>query len=221
MRKKTAIPKKNAIFLYRRDPGGIFQGFVVQMDTKDLTNLSDEELLARIEKGDDAALNALIEKYERLLRTIIHYEIRNSQEEADIYAETRFAIVRRLRRSTDNIRDVKQWLKQVARSKCKAFLVNAKKRSIIREYAQEDYEFTVDAEERKPLHRLYTDERVEAIFEVVEEMGAVYVETVDLWAKGLTETESAVELDIPKGTVKSRRAKIREKCRERLGVSSL
>jgi len=167
------------------------------------------------QNGNDAAIAALINKYERLLRTIIHYEIRNNEEEADIYAETRLAIVRRLRRSAEDIRDVKQWLKQVARSKCKAFLVNAKKRGIIREYAREAYEFSVDAEGRRPLHQYHTDERVAAIFEVVEEMGAIYVEVVELWAEGLTEAESAaaVVLKIAKGTVKSRRAKIRTVCR--------
>jgi len=189
------------------------------MDTKDLTNLPDEILLELIQNGNDDAIAALINKYERLLRTIIHYEIRNNEEEADIYAETRLAIVRRLRRSAEDIRDVKQWLKQVARSKCKAFLVNAKKCGIIREYAREAYEFSVDAEGRRPLHQYHTDERVAAIFEVVEEMGAIYVEVVELWAEGLTEAESTVVLKLAKGTVKSRRAKIRKECREQLGVS--
>jgi len=165
------------------------------------------------QNGNDAAIAALINKYERLLRTIIHYEIRNNEEEADIYAETHFAIVRRLCRSTDNIRDVKQWLKQVARSKCKAFLVNAKKRGIIREYAPEAYEFTFDAEGRRLLHPYHTNERVAAISEVVEEMGSIYVEVVELWAEELPEAESAVVLNIAKGTVKSRRAKIRTVCR--------
>ncbi len=45
-------------------------------------------LLVRIQNGDDDALVALIEKYERLLKTIIHYEIRNVDAEEDIYQET-------------------------------------------------------------------------------------------------------------------------------------
>ena len=58
------------------------------METEYLIDLSDGILLARIENGDDDAFVALIEKYERLLKTIIHYEIRNVEEEADIYQET-------------------------------------------------------------------------------------------------------------------------------------
>ena len=113
------------------------------MEAKDLVNLSDEILLACIQNGDDEALVALIEKYERLLKTIIHREIHNPREEPDIYQETILAIVRRIRRQADDIKSVAQWLKQVARSKCQAFLVNAKKRGIVREYAEEYYAFAV------------------------------------------------------------------------------
>lgn len=96
------------------------------MEAENLVNLSDEILLARIQNGDDDALVALIKKYERLLKTIIRYEIRNAQEEKDIYSEAVLAIVRRIRRKADDIESAEQWLKQIARSKCKAFLVDAK-----------------------------------------------------------------------------------------------
>ena len=92
------------------------------MKTENLVNLSDELLLSRIQNGDEDALVALIKKYERLLKTIIHYEIHNVEEEADIYSETVLAIVRRIRRQADGIESAEQWLKQIARSKCKAFL---------------------------------------------------------------------------------------------------
>ena len=59
--------------------------------------------MARIQDGDDDALVALIKKYERLLKTIVHYEIHNVEEEADIYSETVLAIVRRIRRQADDI----------------------------------------------------------------------------------------------------------------------
>ena len=90
------------------------------MGTENLTNLSDKILLARIQSGDADALAALIQKYPRdevflariqneddadaltilikkyegLLKTIIHYEIRNVDAEEDVYQETVFAITR-------------------------------------------------------------------------------------------------------------------------------
>ncbi|MDE0426736.1 MAG: hypothetical protein OXN25_17940 [Candidatus Poribacteria bacterium] len=189
------------------------------METRYSTNFSDEILLARIQNGDDDALVALIEKYERLLKTIIHYEIHNAEEEADIYSETRFAIVRRIRRRSDDIESVEQWMKQVARSKCKAFLVNAKKRGIIRENADEDYGFAAEQERQRGFQKYYLQERILEIREVVEEMGSIYVEVLELWELELTEAASAGVLKILPNTVKSRRNKIRKEVRERLGVS--
>ena len=189
------------------------------METENLTSLSDEILLARIQVGDNNALGALIKKYERLLRTIIHREIRNTEEEKDIYSETVLAIVRRIGKQSDDIRSAEQWLKQVARSKCKAFLVDAKKRGIIREYADEHYASAAEQERQRGFQKYYLHERVLEIREVVEEMGSIYVEVFELWERGLTEAESAIVLKIPQNTVKSRRNKIRKVVRKRLGMS--
>ena len=127
------------------------------METENLTNPSDEILLARIQNGDDDALVALIKKYERLLKTIIHYEIGNVEEEADIYQETVLAIVRRIRRQADDIVSVEQWVKQIARSKCKAFLVDAKKRGLIREAADEHYMGISEQEVSKRVRQYHLD----------------------------------------------------------------
>lgn len=110
-------------------------------------------------------------------------------------------------------------MKQVARSKCKAFLVDAKKRGIIRENADEDYGFAVEQERQRGFQKYYLQERILEIREVVEEMGSIYVKVLELWELGLTETESAGVLKILPNTVKSRRNKIRKEVREHLGVS--
>jgi len=189
------------------------------METEDLENLSDEILLTRIQNGDDDALVVLIKKYERLLKTIIHYEIHNVEEEADIYQETVLAIVRRIRRQADDIKSAEQWLKRVARSKCKAFLGDAKKRGLIREAADEHHTSVTELEADERMRQYHLDERVYEIREIVEGMGSIYVEVFELWERGLTEAGSAVVLKISPNTVKSRRNKIRKVVRECLGVS--
>lgn len=192
------------------------------METKDFENLSDNILLARIQNGDDDALVALIKKYEWLLKTIIHREIRNPEEEADIYQETVLAIVGRIRRrSADDIASIDQWLKQVARSKCKAFLANAKKRGLVKESAEAHYAFTVHRQEERRLRQERIWEDMDEIREIVKELGSIYVEVFELWAEGVTEIESAEVLNISPNTVKSRRNKIRKFLRERLGVSAV
>ena len=94
------------------------------MVTENFTNLSDGILLTRIHNGDNNALETLIKRYERLLKTIIYYEIQNAEGEADIYSETRLAIVRCLRRRSDDIASAEQWMKQIARSKCRECQLN-------------------------------------------------------------------------------------------------
>lgn len=162
---------------------------------------------------------ALIKKYERLLKTIIHYEIGNVEEEADIYQETVLAIVRRIRRQADDIASAEQWLKQVVRSKCKAFLTDAKKRGLIREAADEHYTSVAEQEADERMRQYHLDERVHEVREIVEGLGFIYVEVFELWERGLTEAGSAAALKISPNTVKSRRNKIRKVVRERLGVS--
>ena len=189
------------------------------MQAENLTDLPDKILLVRIQNGDDDALVALIEKYERLLKTIIHYEIRNAEEEVDIYQETVLAIVRRVRRKADDIESAEQWLKQVARSKCRAFLMNAKKQSLIKESVETRYAAIAEQESQQRFQQYHLNERVHEIREVVENMGSIYVKVFELWAWGLSEAESASVLKIPPNTVKSRRNKIRKVVRERLGVS--
>ena len=188
------------------------------METKNFANLSDEILMARIQDGDDDALVALIKKYERLLKTIVHYEIHNVEEEADIYSETVLAIVRRIRRQADDIASPEQWLKQVTRSKCKAFLSDAKKRGLITEYADEHYAYAAEQEADKSAYQYHLHERIYEVWEIVEEMGSIYVEVFELWERGLTEAGSAAMLKIPRNTVKSRRNKIRKAIRKRCGV---
>ena len=179
----------------------------------------DEILLARIQNGDDIALAILIKKYERLLKAIIYYEIHNAEEEADIYSETVHAIMQRLGRRADDIESAEQWMKQVARSKCQAFLVNAKKRGIIRKYAEEHYIYTAEQDADKRVRQYHLRELVYEIREIVEEKAPICVGALELWEQGLTEAASAAALNIPQNTVKSRRNKIRKLAREHFGVS--
>ena len=188
------------------------------METENLVNLSDKILLARIQNGNDDALVALIEKYEMLLKTIISREIHNVEEEADIYSETVLAIVRRIRRQADDIKSAGQWLKQIARSKCKAFLVDAKKRGLIREAADEHCVHVAEQEVSKRVRQYHLCERAYEVREIVEEMDSIYVEVFELWERGLTEAGSAAMLNISQNTVKSRRDKIRKAVRKRCGV---
>jgi len=171
------------------------------MAAENFTNLSDEILLTRIHNGDDNALETLIKRYERLLKTIIYYEIKNAREEADIYSETRLAIMRRLRRRADDIASAEQWMKQVVRSKCKAFLIDAKKQGIIRNASTSDAALsTVEEQVQSYIRNHCQQERINEVWKIVEEMGSIYVDVLELWELQLTEAESAAVLKIRPNT---------------------
>lgn len=139
------------------------------MEAENLTNLSDEILLTRIHNGDDNALETLIKRYERLLKTIIYYEIHNVEAEKDIYQETVFAIVRRIRRQSDDIASTEQWMKQVARSKCKAFLINAKKQGIIRNASTLDAALsTTEGQVQNYIRNRCQQEHINEVWEIVD-----------------------------------------------------
>ncbi|MYK19601.1 sigma-70 family RNA polymerase sigma factor [Candidatus Poribacteria bacterium] len=153
-------------------------------------------------------------------KTIIHREIRNPEAEKDIYQETCLAILGRIRRrGVADLGSIENWLKQVARSKCKKFLVGAKKHSILMESIGTHYALAAEEMEARRLGEERISEDVSEIRETVKELGSIYVEVFDLWAEGLTEIESAAVLGIFPNTVKSRRNKIRKFLRERVSVS--
>ena len=189
------------------------------METKNLANISDDFLLTRIQNGDVGAIGDLIEKYERLLKIIIHREIRNAEAEKEIYQETCLAIIGRIRRrGVADIGSVENWLKQVARSKCKKFFVDAKKHRILMESIGTHYALAAEEMEYLRFMEEHLSEEIEEFRVLVQELGTIYVEVFDLWAQGLTENESASVLNIFPNTVKSRRNKIRKFLRDQIGV---
>ncbi len=84
------------------------------MEPETLTTNSDTHLLERIQKGDDAALVALLDKYKPLMMSIVRREVPAYAVE-DVYLDARAAIVVRFRRNPHGIRAVDKWVKQVTR----------------------------------------------------------------------------------------------------------
>ena len=163
---------------------------------------ADTILLKQIQNGYFDAVDVLISKYERLLRTIIRNEVCNPDAAYDVYGETCLAIVRRFRhKGTADIGTVSKWLKQVARSKCQEHWRDEEKRQELMEFAQEQHAAVLEQE-------LYRALRQNEVFEVIDEMDPIYKDVVELWVKGWTSAEIGEKLDIPESTVKSRKRTI-------------
>ena len=182
------------------------------MDTQNLNELSDELLLAQIQNGDDDAMEALIEKYEKLLRAIINGEgITNRADENDVFGEICFALVKQVRKDATAIREVDKWLKQVARNKCADFGRAAKKHHEAVALGADIRRAVVDREARRGLPDEFSDD---AVMDIIEELGPKYVAVLELWGQRYTSAEIGEILGIPENTVKSRKTKIRKRLKE-------
>ena len=182
------------------------------MDTQNLNELSDELLLAQIQNGDDDAMEALIEKYEKLLRAIINGEgITNRDDENDVFGDICFALVKQVRKDATAIRKVDKWLKQVARNKCADFGRAAKKHQEAMALGADIRRAAVDREARRGLPDEFSDD---AVMDIIEELGSKYVAVTQLWGQHYTSAEIGEVLGIPENTVKSRKTKIRKRLKE-------
>ena len=182
------------------------------MDTQNLNEPSDELLLAQIQNGDDDAMEALIEKYEKLLRAIINGEgITNRDDENDVFGDICFALVKQVRKDATAIRKVDKWLKQVARNKCADFGRAVKKHHEAMALGADIRRAAVDREARRGLPDEFSDD---AVMDIIEELGPKYVAVIELWGQRYTSAEIGEMLGIPENTVKSRKTKIRKRLKE-------
>ena len=184
------------------------------MAMQNLMEHSDEILMAQIQQGDDDAIDALIVKYERLLRAIINGQgITHPDDENDVFGDICFAFVKQVRKDPTAIREVDKWLKQVARNKCADFGRAAQKHQHAVEVAADIRYAAVDRESRRELSR---GSRGEVAMMFLEELDAKYVDVLKLWDKGLTSAQIGERLGIPENTVKSRKTTIRKRLAEAL-----
>ena len=184
------------------------------MAIQNLMEHSDEILMAQIRNGDDDAIDALIVKYERLLRAIINGQgITHPDDENDVFGDICFAFVKQVRNDPTAIREVDKWLKQVARNKCADFGRAAQKHQHAVEVAADIRYAAVDRESRRELSR---GSRGEVALMFLEELDAKYVDVLKLWDKGLTSAQIGERLGIPENTVKSRKTTIRKRLAEAL-----
>ena len=184
------------------------------MAMQNLMEHSDEILMAQIRNGDDDAIDALIVKYERLLRAIINGQgITHPDDENDVFGDICFAFVKQVRNDPTAIREVDKWLKQVARNKCADFGRAAQKHQHAVEVAADIRYAAVDRESRRELSR---GSRGEVAMMFLEELDAKYVDVLKLWEKGLTSAQIGECLGIPENTVKSRKTTIRKRLAEAL-----
>ena len=192
---------------------GVFLRLVKQRVTQNLMELSDERLMAQIQSGDDDAIDAVIVKYEQLLRVIIDGKgITNPDDANDVFGDICLAFVKQVRKDPTAIREVDKWLKQVARNKCADFGRAAQKQQHAVALAADIQRTAAEQSRRGRSGGSLSD----AAMMLIEEMEPKYVDVAKLWQLRYTSAEIGERLGIPENTVKSRKTTIRKRLSEAL-----
>jgi RNA polymerase sigma-70 factor (ECF subfamily) len=155
---------------------------------------SDEDLMAAVASGDEAALAALIDRYATSVHAYLFRHSGNREDADDLLQET-WVRVARSARSFDTARRFRSWIDGIATHLARDLF----RRRITRERALRDLATRSPAASgADPVDRRELRER---IAELPENMRSVLLLR---YYEGMSEAEMAEVLEIPRGTVKSR-----------------
>ena len=176
-----------------------------------MTDPYDQLLAKQVRQGNEDAFVTLIRRYERVLAGLIRSRTGSGDHVQDVLQETLVHVWMGLRRMTP--RDVRPWLLQVARNRCRDFFRSSQRR-----------ELYVETEVLGPMvNRLgiAQSRQREAAHDIVEAMDEVpHRERAALRAfylEGLSIAEIAARHGCPDGTVKRRLSHGRDRIRNRIG----
>ena len=93
-----------------------------------MTSPSDQLLAEQVRQGNEQAFVRLIRRYERTLVGLIRYRVGSGDQVQDVLQETLVHAWSSLRRDTP--RDVRAWLLQVARNRCRDYFRSTQRREL-------------------------------------------------------------------------------------------
>ncbi|TAJ93452.1 MAG: RNA polymerase sigma factor RpoE [Gammaproteobacteria bacterium] len=175
---------------------------------------SDSQLVARVQKGDKAAFNLLVLKYQSRIINLVSRFIRNHADALDVTQEAFIKAYRAL----PNFRGESAfytWLYRIAVNTAKNFLATQTRR-----YSDHEQEFSeieqfegneALKENSTPEHLLLTEEIQTTVISAIEKLPddlrtAITLREID----GLSYEEIAGVMECPIGTVRSRIFRARE-----------
>jgi RNA polymerase sigma-70 factor (ECF subfamily) len=170
---------------------------------------SDEDLMAAVASGDEAALAALIDRYAASVHAYLLRHSNNSEDADDLLQET-WVRVARSAKSFDTARRFRSWIYGIATNLARDLF----RRRTTRERALRDLATHPPAASgADPVDRRELRER---IAELPENLRAVLLLR---YYEGMSEAEMAEILGVPRGTIKSRLHAALRRLRGGYGVS--
>ena len=175
---------------------------------------TDQQLVARVQKGDKRAFDLLVLKYQHKIFAIIGRYVRDHAEVQDVAQEAFIKAYRAL----GNFRGDSAfytWLYRIAINTAKNHLVARNRRPPSSDVEVEDAEFYAGSEALKdidtPEHSLLRDELQEVVDQAIRDLPEDLRTAVTLREmEGLSYEDIAAIMDCPVGTVRSRIFRARE-----------
>jgi len=183
-------------------------------------NITDSELVRRVQDGDRTAFDLLVLKYQHRIVKLVSRYVREPSEALDVTQETFLKAYRALPRFRGDSAFY-TWIYRIAINTAKNHLVSLSRRPREVDIENADGEpIGLDDLQRSldtPEHLLLTDEIRETILEAMRRLPDDLREAITLReVDGLSYDEIAQVMDCPIGTVRSRIFRAREAIDERL-----
>ena len=177
-----------------------------------MTSPSDQLLAEQVRQGNEQAFVHLIRRYERTLVGLIRHRVGSGDQVQDVLQETLVHIWSGLCRDTP--RDVRAWLLQVARNRCRDYFRSTQRRELFVET-----KVLTPMVNRFGVAQARQREAAAAIVEAMEEVpDRERTALKAFYLDGLSIAEIAARHRCPDGTVKRRLSHGRDRIRTALGV---
>ena len=178
-----------------------------------MTSPSDQLLAEQVRQGNEKSFVRLIRRYERTLAGLIRHRVGPGDQVQDVLQETLVHIWSGLHRDTP--RDVRAWLLQVTRNRCRDYFRSTQRRELFVET-----EALAPMVNRFGVAQARQREAAAAIVEAMEEVPDRERAALQaFYLDGLSIAEIAARHRCPDGTVKRRLSHGRDRIRTVLGVT--
>lgn len=177
-------------------------------------NLTDQQLVERVQRGDKNAYNLLVKKYQYKVANLVSRFVSNPGDVPDVTQEAFIKAYRAL----PGFRGESAfftWLYRIAVNTAKNYLVSQRRRPPSSDVDIEDAEFYDGGEGLKdqasPEHLMLSEEIRRAVFETIEVLPEDLKTAITLRElEGMSYEDIAKVMDCPVGTVRSRIFRARE-----------
>ena len=175
---------------------------------------SDQQLVERVQQGDNRAFDLLVKKYQHKVMSLISRYVKQQGDVADVAQEAFIKAYRAL----PNFRGDSAfytWLYRIAVNTAKNYLVSQGRKPPASDIDAEDAEFYEGAgalrDSASPERQMLSDEIRDVVLKTIDELPDDLRRAITLREiEGLGYEEIALEMDCPIGTVRSRIFRARE-----------